>query len=76
MILRQTIFIDSIKKKTKAKFFEGLFPGDVVELTYNLSGSYGYAPYITLKKGDIIHRNSASQLIQNLNNNFTYTQIL
>ena len=69
MILKNKIIILGVKKKTKAKFFDQLGTGDILELLYDLNGCYGYSPYIKIIKtnGDSIN-NSALQLRGNLLN--------
>ena len=67
MILKNKIIILGVKKKTKAKFFDQLGTGDILELLYDLNGCYGYSPYIKIIKtnGESIN-NSALQLRSNL----------
>ena len=67
MILKNKIIILGVKKKTKAKFFDQLGTGDILELLYDLNGCYGYSPHIKIIKtnGESIN-NSALQLRSNL----------
>lgn len=61
--------VKAVKKKTSAVFFKELKVGDVIELRYSLSGSYGYAPTVYIyKDGKRQHNNSALQLSKNLDN--------
>lgn len=75
MILKNKIIILGVKKKTKAKFFDQLGTGDILELLYDLNGCYGYSPYIKIIKtsGESIN-NSALQLRSNLSN-FEYEDL-
>lgn len=58
-----------IKKPTTAKFFCNLKPGDEFELSYNINGGYNHAPVIKIiQDGQVVHRNNAIQLSNNLKN--------
>ena len=69
MILKNKIIILGVKKKTKAKFFDQLGTGDILELLYDLNGCYGHSPYIKIIKtnGESINK-GALQLRNNLSN--------
>lgn len=59
----------AIKKKTVAKFFKELKPGDTFQLVYDLNGGYNGAPSIDIiQKGKFVHLNNALQLKNNLDN--------
>lgn len=60
----------AIKKKTRAKYFETLKPGDEIVLTYRPNGGYNASPDIEVRdgRGVIQTYNNPGQLIQNLSN--------
>lgn len=67
MELKGTFQVDAIKKQTKAKFFKDLQVGEQFTLKYEMTGSYGYAPYVSIwQRGNKIHINSTAQLKSNL----------
>lgn len=69
------ITITGIKKKTKAKFFESLKIGDVIELRYNLDSADKYAPHIYVYKDGVkIMSAYALQVKANLSN-FEYEEV-
>lgn len=75
MELTAKITITGIKKKTKAKFFESLKIGDVIELRYNLDGADKYAPHIYVYKDGLkIMSAYALQVKTNLSN-FEYEEV-
>lgn len=58
-----------VKKKTSAKFFNGLRVGDVFELRYDLNGQYNGAPTIDIYAFEkLVHTTNALQLSKNLTN--------
>ena len=69
MILKNKIIIIGVKKKTKAKFFETLKTGDIVEFQYNLNGKYKKVAVVSiLKNGEEMTTNKISILRNNLSN--------
>lgn len=75
MILTGKFKVVGITKKTAAMFFKSLKVGDEFELSYNLNGSYGGAPWIKIiQGGEVVHGNNALQLQKNLDN-FTLQQL-
>ncbi len=77
MILKSDVFVvKSIHKKTKAKFFEDLHVGDLLQVEMELrhtgsaSGGGTYASYMTVRNlsKDTSVVNSQSQLVNNLRN--------
>jgi hypothetical protein len=69
MILRGKFKVVATRKRTAAIFFKHLKPGDEFELSYDLNGFYGGAPWVNiLQNGKVVHGNNALQLKNNLCN--------
>lgn len=48
MQLKDRFEITAVFKKSKAKLFEELIPGDIIEMSLEIKCSYGYSTYITV----------------------------
>jgi hypothetical protein len=76
LLQSKTLTIKTINKKTKAKFFEDVSVGDLLQVSMELrhtgsaSGGGTYASYLTIKNlsNGTSTINSQSQLVNNLKN--------
>lgn len=75
VLLKGTILVKGIKKKTNAQYFKELSEGDIIYLEYDLNGRYGsLAPEI---KVNFLEHSfiTTSLLFKKRMDNFEYEQI-
>lgn len=75
VLLKGTILVKGIKKKTNAQYFKDLSEGAIIYLEYDLNGRYGsYAPEIKVKFLDLDFIISSLNFKKRMDN-FEYEQI-